>query len=99
MQTGQKIKQYCLNNDLVITSNYMKQWAKTKGFYFEFTTLYLPNENSIAEHGIRTNIEKFWSLITGYDLSKKLLSLGLSIAIYLKNQSPTKSIKESITPI
>lgn len=96
---GQTIKRYCLDNNPAITSNHIRQQAKTKRVHFKFTTLYLPNEDGIAERGISTNIEKLWSLIASCDLPKKLQFLGLSTTNYLKNRFPTKAIKKDITPI
>lgn len=70
-----------------------------KWVYFKFFAFYLLNKDGIAKCDIRTNIEKLWSFMTGYDLSKKLWSLDLFITIYLKNLSLTKIIKEDINLI
>ncbi len=98
-QTGHTVKRYPLDNDPAITSNHMRQWAKTQGVHFEFTAPYSLNEDGVADRGIRTNIEKLQSLMVNCDLPKKLWPLGLSTTVYLKNRSPTKAIRESITPI
>lgn len=98
-QTGHTVKRYRLDNDPAITSNHMRQWAKTHGVHFEFTAPYSPNEDGVAERGMRTNIEKLRSMMAGCYLPKKLWPLGLSTTVYLKNRSPTKAIKEGATPI
>lgn len=77
-KTGHIIKQYRLDNDPAITSNHMRQWAKTLGVHFEFTAPYLPNEDDVAERGMRKNIEKLWCLMAGCGLPKRLWPLGLS---------------------
>lgn len=62
-KTKPNVIRYCLDNDPAIISNHMRKWAKIQGVYFEFTALYLPNKDVVAERGIRANIKKQQSLI------------------------------------
>lgn len=53
-QYGKKVKQIRLDNAPEFSSERMNFWAKSQGIELQFTTIYTPEQNGVAERGMRT---------------------------------------------
>ena len=63
----------------------------------QFTVPHTPQQNVVAERKNRTLVECARSMIKGKNISNGFWAEAISIALYLKNRSPTK-ILEHKTP-
>ncbi len=74
-----------------------KEWKKIEGIQWEPTTLYNPHQNGVAERCFRTLFERTRVMLYDARLPNNQWGKAISTAVYLKNRSPTKSLK-GITP-
>jgi hypothetical protein len=58
----------------------------------ETTTPYSPLSNGVVERANSTIMERVRCMLDGAGLSKKYLQLAVSVTVYLKNCTPTRSV-------
>lgn len=75
------------------TSNGFKAYLTSEGIKHELTIPRTPEQNGVAERANRTLIESVRSMLIGTNLRQSFSAEALSTAVYLKNKSPTKIIK------
>ena len=62
------------------------------------TAPYSPSQNGVAERLNRTLLERTRALLIQNSLPKFLWPEAITYAVYLKNRSPTRALKQPITP-
>ena len=70
---------------------------KSEGVRHELTVPKTPQQNGVAERLNRTLVEAVRSMLIDTNLPHKFWAEALSTAVYLKNRSPTKAVKD-MTP-
>jgi len=96
-QLGKSIKCFRSGNDGEYTSNEFELFMKKHGIIHQTTVPYNPQQNDIVE---RTNIslaEKTRCMLFESELNKRFWAETMNMAIYLKNRSPTATLK-SVVP-
>jgi hypothetical protein len=63
----------------------LKPWAEDHGIDLEFTKIYIPLQNSIAEHLNKTLLEIIRSLLLGISIPKCFWLYVVQIANFIKN--------------
>ena len=83
-------REYCSNNQI--------GWYKKKGIQLETTVSYSPQQNGVAERFNRTVVEKVRTMMIESETPKRLWCEAVLTSVYLINRSPTRALKEGITP-
>lgn len=93
LQTGQKLKTLRSDNGKEYVNKQMNEFMKKHGINHQLTVEYTPEQNGVAERANRTIVEKSRSMIQEAGLSNKLWAEAVNTAVYLKNRSPTKAVR------
>ena len=75
----------------------MKKFMREKGIKHQLTVQYTPEQNGIAEQCNRTLCTKARSMLEDAKLERKFWAEAVNTAVYLKNVSLTKAVKD-MTP-
>ena len=92
-QDGRRIKSIRTDGG----GEYLKQMAalcQEHGIHHEETAPYTPHQNGVAERANRTICERIRSIIAETGLPKALWAEIARTVVYLKNRSPTRSLKD-----
>ena len=95
--TGRKLKVVRTDNGGEYTSAEFKTYLKREGVCHEVTVPKTPQQNGVAERMNRTLIEGVRSMLAFARMPHKFWGEVLSTAVYHRNQSPMRAVKE-MTP-
>ena len=73
-----------------------EKYLKDEGIRHELTVPKTPQQNGVAEHLNRMLVEMARSMLLDSKLPKKFWGEAISTAVYLKNRSPVKVLKDPI---
>jgi len=97
-ETGQRIGTLRTDNGTEYVNQDFTRYLQSRQINHETSTPYTPQQNGLAERVNRTLIEKARALISHAGLAKSYWAEAVSTAAYLKNRTPTRSLKGDITP-
>ena len=92
-----KLKVLRTDNGGEFTSTEFQEYLQQEGIKHELTVPKTPEQNGVAERMNRTLVETTRSMLFGAKLPQRFWAEALSTAVYLRNRSPTKAVK-NITP-
>ena len=95
--SGHQLKVLRTDNGGEYTSKEFENYLKSEGVRHELTVPKTPEQNGVAERLNRTLVEAVRSMLIDANLPHKFWAEALSTAVYLKNRSPTKAVKD-MTP-
>jgi len=95
--TGRRLKILRTDNGGEYTSAEFESYLKTEGVRRQLTIPKTPEQNGVAERMNRTLVETVRSMLADAELPPVFWAEALSTAVYLRNRSPTKALKD-ITP-
>ena len=95
--TEKRLKTLRSDNGGEYISAELKQFCKGRGIRTELTIPYTPQQNGVAERMNRTLMEAVRCMLYHSNLPLRFWAEAVSTAVYLRNRSPTSSLKE-ITP-
>ncbi|KPJ16606.1 Retrovirus-related Pol polyprotein from transposon TNT 1-94 [Papilio machaon] len=93
-QTEKKLKSIRTDNGKEYVNNDMKSFTKKYGIVHQLTVEYTPEQNGVAERANRTLMEKARCMLHEAGLEKHYWAEALVYAVFLKNRSPTKALKD-----
>ena len=67
------------------------EYLKSEGIIKETTTPYTPQSNGVVEQANRTIMERERCMLDGAGHLKKYWAFAVSVAVYLQNNTPTRS--------
>lgn len=86
-QTDQKIVKFRSDNGTEYRSKLFEDFCKKEGIQHQFTTVYTPQQNGVAERMNRTIVEKAKCLLFDAGLPKCYWAEASNMAVYLINKS------------
>ena len=95
-QTGLTIKRIRLDNGTEFCNSKFDSFLKAHGIVHETTVPYSSPQLGVAERANRTVVEKSRCMLEEEGLSKRYWGEAVSTAIYLKNRSPTSTLKRLV---
>ena len=95
--SGHQLKVLRTDNGGEYTSREFENYLKSEGICHELTVPKAPEQNGVAKRLNRTLVEAVRSMLVDANLPHKFWAEALSTAVYLKNRSPTKAVKD-MTP-
>ena len=95
--TGRKLKTLRTDNGGDYVSNALEDHLKTCGIRHELTITKTPEQNGAAERLNRTSVETTRAMLLDVKLPKSFWAEAISTAVYLRNRSPTSTVK-GMTP-
>ncbi len=87
-----------INNGKEYVNEEVKEYLQDNGIQLELTAAYSPSQNGVAERVNWTLVEHAHAMLEEHHLLKFLWPEAVAYAMYLKNQSPTRAIKDDLTP-
>ncbi|KAK2969899.1 hypothetical protein RJ640_009845 [Escallonia rubra] len=72
------------------------EFCKKNGIKKELTIRRTPQQNGVAERKNRTTVEMACSMLQGKSLSKPFYAEAVSMAVYILNRSPTKTVQNTL---
>ena len=94
---GYRVTSLRSDNGTEYSSQAFAEYCKLKGIRRECTIPYTPQQNGVAERANRTIMESARSMLYHSNLPLAFWAEAVSTAVYLKNRSPTSSLKD-MTP-
>ena len=91
-ESGKQVKRFRTDGGSEYTSKKFAEYLKSEGILKEMTTPYTPQSNGVVERANRTIMERVQCMLDDAGLSKKYWAFAVSVAVYLKNRAPTRSI-------
>ena len=95
--SGHQVKTLRSDNGGEYLSDEFQAYLKKEGIEHELTVPRTPEQNGVAERMNRTLVEAVRSMLTGAHLPPQFWAEALATAVYLRNRSLTKSLK-NLTP-
>ena len=95
---GQRIETLRTDNGGEYLSTEFKAYLKSKGIRHELTVPHSPEQNGVAERMNRTLMESARSMIAHAGLPNRYWAEAVATVAYVRNRTPTTSIKEDKTP-
>ena len=92
--SSRKLKTLRTDNGGEYVSSEFGDYLKSEGIRHERTIPKTPEQNGVAERMNRTLVEAVRSMLTDAKLSHSFWAEAVSTAVYLKNRSPTKALKD-----
>ena len=93
--TRQRVKRIRLDNEQEYVSEEFKAFCKSRGILKDDTIPYTPQQNGVAKCMNRTIMETVHSMIHSAGLPLSFWAEAVNPAVYLRNRSPTSSLKDS----
>jgi hypothetical protein len=94
-----KIRALRSDNGGEYTSLRFSQLLKENGITHEKTVPYSPEQNGVSERANRTLIGRAKAMMLDHNLAEEMWVEAIRTAVYLKNQTPTSSIRKNTTPL
>lgn len=94
-QVGKKIKTLRTDNGREFINYNLEKFLKSNGINHQTSVPYTPEQNGVAERANRTIIEKARCLLYDSKLNQRFWEEAVKTAVYLKNRSPSKSVRGS----
>ncbi|KAJ1530147.1 hypothetical protein ONE63_005078 [Megalurothrips usitatus] len=94
--TGGKIKNLRSDNGGEHVNEKFKWYFRNEGMLNQHSVARNPQQNGVSERANRTLLEKVRALLKGAGLHHKFWPLALHTAVFLKNISPTKAVKNMV---
>jgi hypothetical protein len=91
-ELGKQVKRFRTDGGGEYTSKKFAEYLKSEGILQEMTTPYTPQSNGVVERANRTIMELVRCMLDDAGLSKKYWAFAVSVAVYLKNRTPTRSV-------
>jgi hypothetical protein len=91
-ESGKQVKRFRTDGGGEYTSKKFAEYLKSEGILKETTTPYTPQSNGVVERANRTIMECVRCMQDDAGLSKKYCAFAVSVAVYLKNLTPTLSV-------
>lgn len=95
--TGYQLKKTRSDRGGEFTGNVWKE-LKNRGVTMEFSMAYTPEQNGVAERGMRTVKESGDALLRDAGMDVEYWPDAYKFAVYLLNRSPTSTLPKNITP-
>ena len=95
--SGKRLKTLRTDNGGEYVSKEFESYLKSEGIHHELTVPKTPEQNGVAERLNHTLVETARSMLLDAKLSKKFWGEAVFTAVYLKNRSPSRSLK-GLTP-
>jgi len=92
MEWSKQVKRFRTDGGGEYTSKKFTEYLKSEGILKETTTPYTPQSNGVVERANRTIMERVRCMLDDAGLSKKYWAFAVSVAVYLKNRTPTRSV-------
>ncbi|KAJ8737027.1 hypothetical protein PYW07_000298 [Mythimna separata] len=97
-QQSKKIKILRSDNGGEFCSSEMENYLRQCGIVHQKTNSYTPEQNGLSERYNRSIVEKARCFLFDAQFEKFLWAEAVNTAVYIKNRTPTASIKENTTP-
>ena len=91
-ESGKQVKRFRTDGGGEYTSKKFAEYLKSEGILKETTTPYTNQSNGVVERANRTIMERVRCMLDDAGLSKKYWAFAVSVAVYLKNCTPTRSV-------
>jgi len=91
-ESGKQVKRFRTDGGGEYTSKKFAEYLKSEGILKETTTPYTPQSNGVVERAHRTIMERVRCMLDDAGLSKKYWAFAVSVAVDLKNRTPTRSV-------
>jgi len=91
-ESGKQVKRFRTDGGGEYTSKKLAEYLKSEGILKETTTPYTPQSNGVVERANRTIMECVRCMLDDAGLSNKYWAFAVSVAVYLKNRTPTRSV-------
>jgi len=88
-QSGKQVKRVRTDGGGEYTSKKFAEYLKSEGMIMETTTPYSAQSNGVVERANRTIMERVRCMLDDAGLSNKCWAFAVSVAVYLKNRTPT----------
>jgi transposase InsO family protein len=98
-QHQRKLQRLRIDNGTEYVNRSVTDFCKANGILLEPTNPYTPQQNGTAERMNRTLVESGRAMLAQAQLSKKYWGEALLTAAYLRNRSPTHTLKRGETPM
>ena len=89
-ESGKKVKRFHPDGGGEYISKKFAEYLKSEGILKETTTPYTPQSNGVVEWANRTIMERVQCQLDDAGLWKKFWAFAVSVAVYLKNLTPTR---------
>ena len=93
-ESNHKVQRVRSDNGGEYLSGLSSSWFKQVGIKHETTVPYTPEQNGVSERLNRTLLDKIRSFLSETGLPKPIWGEAISTMVYLKNLSPTKTLKD-----
>jgi len=91
-ESGKQVKRFGTDGGGEYTSKKFAEYLKSEGIIKETSTPYSPQSNGVVDRVNRTIMECVRCMLDNAGLSKKYWAFAVSVAVYLKNRTPTRSV-------
>jgi len=91
-ESGKQVKRFRTDGGGAYTSKKLAEYLKSEGIFKETTTPYTPQSNGLVERANSTIMERVRCMLDDAGLSKKYWAFAVSVMVYLKNCTPTRSV-------
>ncbi|KAL4324482.1 hypothetical protein GQ457_11G027590 [Hibiscus cannabinus] len=93
LDSGNKIKCFRSDNGGEYTSDEFDDFCRNEGIKRQFTTIYTPQQNGVAERMNRTLLERTRAMLRSAGLEKAFWVEAVNTACYLVNRAPSTAIE------
>ena len=91
-ESGKQVKRFRTDGGGEYTSKKFAEYLQSEGILKETTTPYSPQSNGVVEWANSTIMERVHCMLDDAGLSKMYWAFAVSVVVYLKNRTPTRSI-------
>jgi hypothetical protein len=91
-ESGKQVKVFRTDGGGEYTFKKFAEYLTSQGILKETSTPYSPQSNEVVERPNRTIMERVRCMLDDARLSKKYSAFTVSVVVYLKNRTPTRSM-------
>jgi transposase InsO family protein len=91
-ESGKQVKRFRTDGVGEYTSKKFPEYLKSEGILKDMTTPYTAQSNGVVEWANRTIMDRVRCMLDDAGLSNKYWAFAVSVAVYLKNRTPTGSV-------